>query len=46
MNTAFAPALDGMVNAVSPGPTPGTVYVGGAFNTIGGAKAKGWCCST
>ena len=24
-----------------PGPTPGTVYVGGAFNTIGGVKAKG-----
>ena len=24
-----------------PGPTPGTVYVGGAFNNIGGVKAKG-----
>ncbi len=41
VNTAFAPALDGAVKAVLPGPTPGTVYVGGAFNNIGGVKAKG-----
>ena len=41
VDTAFAPGLDGTVNAVLPGPTPGTVYVGGAFNTIGGVKAKG-----
>ena len=41
VNTAFAPGLDGTVNAVLPGPTPGTVYVGGAFNNIGGVKAKG-----
>jgi PKD repeat protein len=41
VNTAFAPGLDGSVNAVLPGPTPGTVYVGGAFNNIGGVKAKG-----
>ena len=41
VNTAFAPGLDGQVNAVLPGPTPGTVYVGGAFNNIGGVKAKG-----
>jgi PKD domain/Malectin domain len=41
VNTAFAPGLDGTVNAVLPGPTPGTVYVGGTFNNIGGVKAKG-----
>ncbi|HEY7103552.1 MAG TPA: PKD domain-containing protein [Mycobacteriales bacterium] len=41
VNTAFAPGLDGTVNAVLPGPTPGTVYVGGAFNNIGGVRAKG-----
>ncbi|HST64591.1 MAG TPA: PKD domain-containing protein [Mycobacteriales bacterium] len=41
VNTAFAPALDGQVNAVLPGPTAGTVYVGGSFNNIGGVKAKG-----
>ena len=41
VNTAFAPGLDGAVNAVLPGPTPGTVYVGGNFNNVGGVKAKG-----
>ena len=41
VNTAFAPGLDGPVNAVLPGPTPGTVYVGGGFNNVGGLKAKG-----
>ena len=34
VNTAFAPGLDGTVSAVLPGPTPGTVFVGGAFNNI------------
>ena len=41
VNTAFAPGLDGAVNAVLPGPTAGTVYVGGDFNNVGGVKAKG-----
>jgi PKD repeat protein len=41
VNTAFAPGLDGAVNAVLPGPTAGTVYVGGNFNNVGGVKAKG-----
>jgi PKD repeat protein len=39
--TTFAPGLDGAVNAVLPGPTAGTVYVGGNFNNVGGVKAKG-----
>ena len=33
----FAPVLDGPVGAVLPGPVDGTVYVGGAFRTLGGA---------
>ena len=41
VNTAFAPVLDGAVNAVLPGPTAGTVYVGGAFGTMGGVRSKG-----
>jgi PKD repeat protein len=41
INTAFAPGLDGEVQALLPGPTAGTVYVGGAFNTTNGVKAKG-----
>ncbi len=41
INTAFDPQLDGTVEALLPGPTPGTVFVGGAFNNIGGVKAKG-----
>src|SRR5829696_6315926 len=41
INTAFNPQLDGTVEALLPGPTAGTVYVGGAFNNIGGVKAKG-----
>ncbi|HEY6748291.1 MAG TPA: PKD domain-containing protein [Mycobacteriales bacterium] len=41
VNTAFAPGLDGQVNAVLPGPTAGTVYVGGSFNNVNGVKAKG-----
>jgi PKD repeat protein len=41
VNTAFAPALDNRVETLLPGPTAGTVYVGGAFNTVGGVRAKG-----
>ncbi len=39
--TGFAPVLDGAVQTVWPGPTAGTVYVGGEFNNVGGVKAKG-----
>jgi hypothetical protein len=41
VNTAFAPALDGDVEALLPGPTAGTVYVGGDFNNLNGVKYKG-----
>lgn len=41
VNTAFAPGLDGQVWALLPGPVPDTVYVGGAFNNVGGVKDKG-----
>lgn len=41
VNTAFVPGLDGQVNALLPGPTANTVYVGGNFNNVGGIKAKG-----
>ena len=40
VRTGFAPALDGIVYALLPGPTPGTVYVGGGFNTVRGTAAK------
>ena len=36
----FAPAFNGLVQTVLPGPTPGTVYVGGKFTTVNGAKAS------
>jgi PKD repeat protein len=41
LDTAFAPTLDGAVNALLPGPTANTVYVGGAFNNVNGTKFKG-----
>ena len=41
LDTGFAPTLDGPVNSVIPGPTPGTVYVGGQFSTVNGVKSKG-----
>ena len=41
VNTAFAPVLDGEVDALLPGPTAGTVYVAGSFNNLGGVKYKG-----
>ena len=41
LDTAFAPTFDGQVNAVLPGPTANTVYVGGAFATVNGVKSKG-----
>ncbi len=41
VSTTFAPNLDGTVEAVYPGPTANTVYVGGAFNNVNGVKSKG-----
>ncbi|GAA3171982.1 hypothetical protein GCM10010531_26760 [Blastococcus jejuensis] len=41
VRTAFAPNIDGQVRAVLPGPTAGTVYVGGYFNNVDGVRAKG-----
>jgi hypothetical protein len=41
LDTGFAPTLDGQVDSVIPGPTPGTVYVGGQFGTVDGVKSKG-----
>ena len=41
LNTGFAPSLNGQVTALLPGPTAGTVYVGGQFNTVNGVKSKG-----
>lgn len=37
LSETFAPVLDGAVKALVPGPTPGTVYVGGSFTRINGA---------
>src|SRR5882757_5954248 len=41
VDTGFAPVLDGEVDVLKPGPTPDTVYVGGAFKNVNGAKGKG-----
>ena len=41
LDSAFKPVFDGQVNAVLPGPTTNTVYVGGAFGTVNGVKSKG-----
>ena len=41
LSTTFAPSLDGTVDALMPGPTANTVYVGGAFNNVGTTKSKG-----
>jgi hypothetical protein len=41
LDTGFSPTLDGPVASVIPGPTPGTVYVGGQFSTVDGVKSKG-----
>lgn len=40
IDPAFAPQLDGTVNALLPGPVAGTVYVGGAFSTVNGVAAR------
>ncbi len=40
LDAGFHPVLDGTVYAVTPGPTPDTVYLGGAFSTVNGVAAK------
>ncbi|MGB5937620.1 MAG: PKD domain-containing protein, partial [Ornithinimicrobium sp.] len=40
INPNFTPVPDGEVRAVEPGPTPGTIYVGGAFKGIDGQGGK------
>ena len=37
VDTAFLPTINGQVNALLPGPTADTVYVGGKFTTVDGA---------
>ncbi len=41
IDTGFVPALDGVVESITPGPSADTVYVGGLFSTVNGVKSKG-----
>ncbi len=41
LSTTFAPTFDNTIQALAPGPTAGTVYVGGNFNTVNGVRSKG-----
>lgn len=38
--SGFSPTVNGTVEAIAPGPTAGTVYVGGDFSTIDGVNTK------
>ncbi|HYN97175.1 MAG TPA: malectin domain-containing carbohydrate-binding protein [Pilimelia sp.] len=40
VDSAFAPVLDNEVNAVIAGPTPGTVFLAGKFNTVNGVNRR------
>jgi hypothetical protein len=40
IRTGFAPVIDGDVQTIVPGPTPGTVYVGGAFSHVDGVATR------
>ena len=40
VDPGFVPAVDGVVEGLSAGPTADTVYVGGAFNTVNGVSSK------
>ena len=40
LTTTFAPSVNGDVNAVVPGPTTNTVYIGGAFTTVNGVATQ------
>ncbi len=41
VDPSFVPAVDGMVEGLTPGPTADTVYVGGYFSNVNGVKSKG-----
>jgi hypothetical protein len=41
VDTAFAPALDGDVEALAPAADGRSVYIGGAFTTVNGSPARG-----
>jgi PKD repeat protein len=40
LSASFAPSVNGDVNAVLPGPTPTTVYIGGAFTQVNGVATQ------
>ena len=40
VDEAFAPTVDGDVRSVIAGPTPGTVYIAGSFNTVNGVTRR------
>ena len=40
LSASFAPTVNGDVNAVLPGPTTTTVYIGGAFTQVNGTSAQ------
>ncbi|WP_320064668.1 malectin domain-containing carbohydrate-binding protein [Micromonospora sp. RTGN7] len=40
VDTAFAPTVDNEVSAVADGPTAGTVYLAGKFNTVNGVTRR------
>jgi hypothetical protein len=40
VDTGFAPVVDGVVDAIIAGPTPGTVYLAGGFNSVNGVTRR------
>ena len=40
VDTAFAPVLDGDVDSIIAGPTAGTAYIAGQFNTVNGVTRR------
>jgi hypothetical protein len=38
VDQAFAPLVDGVITTIIGGPTPGTVFIGGRFGTVGDVK--------
>lgn len=40
LSSTFAPSVNGDVNAVLPGPTTSTVYIGGTFTQVNGVAAQ------
>ena len=41
VSATFVPTIDNTVQSLAPGPTAGTVYVGGNFNHVNGVSSKG-----